>query len=131
MKNDLSEYGYACNCVKCNTNKGVALPKHPVDSLFTMYRKCRAAIVKSMQEDGLRNSAIAQYMFKERPVTPTTWIELQEMPLDTYILSDGTALPTDLVTREYCYVFWDEAGQASNPYSTHAEAVAALSAYIP
>lgn len=161
MKHDLSKCGDACNCVKCNPNKTMVSPSHPVDSLFAMYRKCRAAIVKSLQRDGTSNSAIAQYltlttetikafidcvdkndtgsmlvldipqyMFKERPVTPITWIELQEMSLDVYMLSDGTALLTDPVTREYCYVFWDEAQQASNPYPTHAEAVNALLTYI-
>lgn len=162
MKYDLSECGAACNCMKCNPNKAMSLPKQPIDPLFALYRKCRAAIVKSLQQDGLNNSNIAQYltlttetmkafincvdkndtgnmlvldipqyMFKDKPVTPNTWVELQQMSLDTYLLSDGTALLTDPVTREYCYVFWDEAGQTSNPYPTHAEAVAALSAYIP
>lgn len=73
---------------------------------------------------------IPQYMFRERTVTPNTWLELTQAELDTYDLSDGTALLVDPETREYCYVFWGEAEQCSNPYPNHAEAVMARLVYI-
>lgn len=66
-----------------------------------------------------------KYMFAERPVTPSTWIDLQNMQLDTYMLEGRTGLLIDPVTREYCYVYWDEGDQCSNPYATHAEAIRA------
>ncbi|QPL10843.1 hypothetical protein PP754_gp002 [Pectobacterium phage Possum] len=71
-----------------------------------------------------------QYMFTERPVTPSTWLELTASQLDTYMLSDGTALLVDPDTRQYCYVYWDEAAQCSNPFPNHAEAVMARTVYI-
>lgn len=73
---------------------------------------------------------IPKYMFAERPVTSSTWLELTSAQLDTYMLSDGTALLVDPQNREYCYVFWDEAEQCSNPYPNHAEAVMARTVYI-
>lgn len=73
---------------------------------------------------------IPKYMFAERPVTPSTWLELTSAQLDTYMLSDGTALLVDPQKREYCYVFWDEGEQCSNPYPNHAEAVMARTVYI-
>lgn len=71
-----------------------------------------------------------KYMFTDKPVTPTTWIELQAMQLDTYPLTSTTALLVEPVTREYCYVYWDEAGQCSNPYTNLQDALNGLAAYM-
>lgn len=97
---DLSVCGDACNCMKCNPAK-----------------------TKPVRD-------IPKYMFAERPVTSSTWLELTSAQLDTYMLSDGTALLVDPQNREYCYVFWDEGEQCSNPYPNHAEAVMARTVYI-
>lgn len=87
-------------------------------------------VAKGNAESMFRDMDIPKYMFAERPVTPSTWLELTSAQLDTYMLSDGTALLVDPVTRQYCYVFWDEAEQCSNPYPSHAEAVMARTVYI-
>lgn len=97
---DLSQCGDACNCIKCNPVK-----------------------IKPVRD-------IPTYMFAERPVTPSTWLEITSTQLDTYMLSDGTALLVDPQNREYCYVFWDEGEQCSNPYPNHAEALTARTVYI-
>ena len=97
---DLSVCSPACNCMKCNPGK-----------------------TKPVRD-------IPKYMFAERPVTSSTWLELTSAQLDTYMLSDGTALLVDPQNREYCYVFWDEVEQCSNPYPNHAEAVMARTVYI-
>lgn len=101
---DLSQCGDACNCIGCRASAIVNQPKPVLDT--------------------------PRYMFAERPVTPSTWIDLQNMQLDTYMLVKRTGLLVDPVTREYCYVYWDAADQCSNPYATQAEAVSAKILYV-
>ncbi|BBK09377.1 hypothetical protein [Klebsiella phage 05F01] len=109
--------------------------KTKFDSIATLYRLCRASMVSQLKLQGLSDLKIAhsltltkntllsfikctedtstipfvldapQYMFANREVTPTTYIDIQVMGLDTYPLSNGTALLVDPVTREFCYVF--------------------------
>lgn len=70
------------------------------------------------------------YMFADKPVTPSTWIDIQAMRLDTYPITDEVALLVDPVTREYCYVYWDEAAQCSNPYPNLQDALNGLANYM-
>lgn len=134
--------------------------KNSFDSVLALYRRCRAHMVKHLKAYGLSDSKIAdyltlttdtmlafikcadytlspvctleppKYMFAERPVSPATWLELQSGQLDTYMLANNTALLIDPVTREYCYVFWDEGEQCSNPYPTQQAAFEAMADYI-
>lgn len=83
--------------------------------------KCRAAKVPVEPP---------QYMFKDKEVSPHTWIDIQQMQLDCYELGNHVALLVDPVTREYLYVFWDEAAQCSNPYPSYSDALAACKRYI-
>lgn len=135
-------------------------PESDFDNVGNLYRRCRAYMVKQLQAEGASNDRIAnhltlttntmtafikcsenlntpafalnepKYMFAERPVTPSTWMELQRMQLDTYMLADHTALLVDPVTRDYCYVYWDEVEQCSNPYPSQAEALMARMVYM-
>ncbi len=74
---------------------------------------------------------IPQYMFKDKPAHTGTWLELTaNTALRVYELGNHVALLTEPDTGDYCYVFWDEAGQCSNPYPTHAEAIRACNLYI-
>ena len=73
---------------------------------------------------------VPQYMFKDKKVSPHTWIDIQNMQLDCYELGNQIALLIDPVTREYLYVFWDEADQCSNPYPSYNDAVAACKRYM-
>lgn len=73
---------------------------------------------------------VPQYMFKDKEVSPHTWIDIQQMQLDCYELGNHVALLIDPVTREYLYVFWDEAAQCSNPYPSYKDAVAACERYM-
>jgi len=104
--------------------------EHLVLSKETM-RSFARCVVNGNTGSMFRDMDIPKYMFEAKPVTPSTWVELQKMELDTYMLVNRTAMLVDPVTREYCYVFWDEAGQCSNPYPTQREALKAVSAYQP
>lgn len=75
--------------------------------------------------------AVPQYMFKDAQITGSEWITLTERTdLDCYSLGTHLALLTDPATREYCFVYFDEADQLSNPYPTLGAAQEALSVYI-
>lgn len=99
--NDLSKCGEACNCMTCR-------------------KKPESEVTKD----------IPQYMFKDKPVTPTTWIDIINMQLDHYDLDANLSLLIDYETREYCYVYWDEACQCSNPYPTYKAAFDACKRYM-
>lgn len=72
-----------------------------------------------------------KYMFKDKPVKSNTWLELQANDkLRVYDISKHIAMLVEPDTGDYCYVYWDEAAQCSNPYSSYAEAVHACNAYI-
>lgn len=72
---------------------------------------------------------IPKYMFKDKPIAPNTWIDLQNMQLDAYDITKQVAMLVDPVTREFCFVFWDEAGQCSNPHKSFADAQVAYYHY--
>lgn len=126
------------NTVTCSHGKGLACPVCYVQP--TSKSACIASRASELNLPHVDVSEgelprkpvrdIPKYMFAERPVTFSTWLELTSAQLDTYMLSDGTALLVDPQNREYCYVFWDEAEQCSNPYPNHAEAVMARTVYI-
>lgn len=98
--NDLSVCGEACNCVKCR-----AIAKIPVEP--------------------------PKYMFEGEPTHSGTWLELTANDkLRVYDISKYVAMLVDPDTGDYCYVYWDEAAQCSNPYSTFDEATEACDAYI-
>lgn len=72
-----------------------------------------------------------QYMFEGKPVDSGTWLELQANDkLRVYDISNHVAMLVEPDTGDYCYVYWDEAAQCSNPYRSYAEAARACSAYI-
>ena len=73
---------------------------------------------------------VPQYMFKDKEVSPHTWIDIQNMQLDCYELGNQIALLINPITREYLYVFWDEAAQCSNPYTSYNYAIAACKRYM-
>lgn len=73
---------------------------------------------------------LPKYMFENTPVTGSTWLDLQQKTLTCFGLADGTALLLDTASLEYCFVYWDEGAQCSNPYESHVEAVAARAEYI-
>lgn len=74
---------------------------------------------------------VPQYMFKDKPAHSGTWLELTANDkLRVYELSNYVALLTEPDTGDYCYVYWDEAGQCSNPYPTFDEAANACNGYI-
>lgn len=75
--------------------------------------------------------AVPQYMFKDAQITGIEWIALQERTdLDCYPVGTHLYLLTDPATREYCFVYSDEADQLSNPYPTLDAAQEALSVYM-
>lgn len=114
--NDLSVCGEACNCVNCRTKTKQAV----IDDVTLLHRKLIA----------IQPLDVPQYMFKDKRVTPSTWIDIQNMQLDCYELGNHIALLIDPVTREYLYVFWDEAAQCSNPYPSYSDALAACKRYM-
>lgn len=72
-----------------------------------------------------------KYMFKDKPVKSDTWLELQANDkLRVYDISNHVAMLVEPITGDYCYVYWDEAAQCSNPYSSYTEAAQACNAYI-
>lgn len=71
-----------------------------------------------------------KYMFEDKPVTSTTWIELQNMELNVYYVTDVLALLVEPDTGNYCYVYFNEVDECSNPYPTFEEANNALKAYM-
>lgn len=72
-----------------------------------------------------------QYMFKDTPAHSGTWLELTtNIKLRVYDISNQVAMLVDPDTGDYCYVYWDEAAQCSNPYSSYADAAQACNAYI-
>lgn len=84
--------------------------------------KCRAAKVPVEPP---------KYMFKDKPVKSDTWLELQANDkLRVYDISNHIAMLVEPDIGDYCYVYWDEADQCSNPYPTFDEAVKACEAYI-
>ena len=73
---------------------------------------------------------VPQYMYKDKPVKSSTWLELEANDkLRVYDISNHVALLVDPDTGDYCYVYWDEAAQCSNPYPTFDEAAKACKAY--
>ena len=72
-----------------------------------------------------------KYMFKDKPVKSDTWLELQANDkLRVYDISNHVAMLVEPDTGDYCYVYWDEADQCSNPYPTFDKAAKACEAYI-
>lgn len=71
------------------------------------------------------------YMFENEEVTPTTWIELQgdESITCVFVLPNIALLLSEDKT-EYCFVYFDEAGQCSNPYRTFDEAQHSFVHYV-
>lgn len=71
------------------------------------------------------------YMFDNQTVHSGTWLDLTintslvTMPINKYV-----AMLVDINAHEYCFVFWDEADQCSNPYRTFEEAMAAFNNYV-
>lgn len=121
------------NTITCSHGKGLACPvcydqTHSLENSEFVVDPFDTYEEHELPRKPVRD--IPKYMFAERPVTSSTWLELTSVQLDTYMLSDGTALLVDPQNREYCYVFWDEAEQCSNPYPNHAEAVMARTVYI-
>ena len=72
-----------------------------------------------------------KYMFEGKPTHTGTWLELQANDkLRVYDISNHVAMLVEPDTGDYCYVYWDEAAQCSNPYPTFDEAAKACEAYI-
>lgn len=64
-----------------------------------------------------------QYMFEGKPAHSGTWLELTANDkLRVYNISNHVAMLVEPDTGDYCYVYWDEAGQCSNPYRSYDEA---------
>ena len=101
--NDLSVCGEACNCVNCRVTK---VPVEP-----------------------------PKYMFKDKPVKSDTWLHgylchIHAACHQPEVLAMYQTLLVEPDTGDYCYVYWDEADQCSNPYPTFDEAAKACEAYI-
>lgn len=72
-----------------------------------------------------------QYMFEDKPTNSGTWLELTANDkLRVYNISSYVSILVDPDTGDYCYVYWDEAGQCSNPYRSYDEAARACNFYI-
>lgn len=71
------------------------------------------------------------YMFEGKTITPTTWCDLSaNRKLRTIMLPQHCAMLVDDAAYTYCFVYFDEAGQCSNPYKSFDEANAALDDYV-
>lgn len=71
----------------------------------------------------------ADYAFKDKELTGSEWLELQE---DHWVVCNinthGVALL--VCDGKYCFVYWDEADQCSQPYPTVEAASNARAAYM-
>ncbi len=74
------------------------------------------------------------YMFANKQITPTTWVELQQASAAGALISNPVAANVykieTIEERDFCFVFCDEAGQFSNPYSSEVQAREGLVKYV-
>lgn len=75
---------------------------------------------------------MSHYMFSDKEITPTTWIDLQKaicnQELSCVEMDARVARVTD-TSGGFCFIFWDEVGQASNPYESEEAARSAARRY--
>jgi hypothetical protein len=84
--------------------------------------KCRAAKVPVEPP---------KYMFEGETTHGGTWLILSDNDkLRVYDISIHVAMLVDPDTGDYCYVYWDEADQCSNPYPSYKDAANAFERYM-
>ncbi|XAG95335.1 hypothetical protein MIF8_44 [Erwinia phage MIF8] len=106
----------------------IELMDHANQFCFTDWDSIQQYIERTLKPLG---KAVPQYMFKDAQITGIEWIALQERTdLDCYPVGTHLYLLTDPATREYCFVYSDEADQLSNPYPTLDAAQEAMSVYM-
>lgn len=72
----------------------------------------------------------SDYAFKDKELDGTEWLELQE---DHWVVCNISAPDVSMLVSHagtYCFVYWDEADQCSQPYPTIEAAKNARIAYM-